>query len=53
MQGQQGELRLGRREKRCWTEVEPGKGEERCFPKCFFICYLGISVSESVVKILC
>lgn len=29
-QRKQGELTLGGREERCWTEVELGKGEERC-----------------------
>lgn len=34
-QGKQGELTLGRWEESCWTEVELGKGEERCFCVCF------------------
>lgn len=34
-QGKQGELTLGRWEESYWTEVELGKGQERCFCVCF------------------
>lgn len=35
-QGKQGELTSGRGKERCWTEVELGMGEERCFCACLF-----------------
>lgn len=48
----QGRWRLGRKEERCWTEVYPGEGEEKCFPKCLFNCLSShlFSMSESVTN---